>query len=95
MRLELVRLFLKKPNFLVLDEPTNHLDIDTIEWLEKQTGNARLTGTGACVFARVADRQQGEALLHDLPSPWQGFVARSVNESPAHVALAKLRDTTS
>lgn len=67
----------------------------TIEWLEKQTGNARLTGTGACVFARVADRQQGEALLHDLPSPWQGFVARSVNESPAHVALAKLRDTTS
>ena len=67
----------------------------TIEWLEKQTGNARLTGTGACVFARVADRQQGEVLLHDLPSPWQGFVARSVNESPAHVALAKLRDTTS
>ena len=26
MRLELVRLFLKKPNFLVLDEPTNHIN---------------------------------------------------------------------
>ena len=34
MRLELVRLFLKKPNFLVLDEPTNHLDLPSMEWVE-------------------------------------------------------------
>ncbi|MFN3712701.1 MAG: 4-(cytidine 5'-diphospho)-2-C-methyl-D-erythritol kinase [Alcanivoracaceae bacterium] len=66
---------------------------DAMEWLRTQTGNARMTGTGACVFARVADRQQGEALLQKLPPQWQGFVARSVNESPAHAALAKLRST--
>jgi len=35
MRLELVRLFLKKPNFLVLDEPTNHLDLPSMEWVER------------------------------------------------------------
>jgi 4-diphosphocytidyl-2-C-methyl-D-erythritol kinase len=64
-----------------------------MDWLRMQTGNARMTGTGACVFARVADRQQGEALLQGLPPQWQGFVARSVNESPAHAALAKLRNT--
>mgnify|MGYP006198339449 FL=1 len=66
---------------------------DALDWLRKQTGNARLTGTGACVFARVADQQQGEDVLRRLPSAWQGFVARSVNESPAHTALAQLRNT--
>lgn len=30
----LLKLFLKKPNFLVLDEPTNHLDIPSIEALK-------------------------------------------------------------
>lgn len=30
----LLKLFLKKPNFLVLDEPTNHLDIPSIESLK-------------------------------------------------------------
>lgn len=64
-----------------------------LDWLGKQTGNARLTGTGACIFSRVADRQQGEDVLRQLPSPWQGFVARSVNVSPAHAALAQLRNT--
>ena len=66
---------------------------EALDWLRKQTGNARLTGTGACIFARVADQQQGEDVLRRLPSKWQGFVARSVNESPAHTALAQLRNT--
>lgn len=66
-----------------------------LEWLRKETGNAQMTGTGACVFASIANRQQGEELLHRLPAQWQGFVARSVNKSPAHVALATLRDATS
>lgn len=34
-RLELVKLFLSKPNLLILDEPTNHLDLEILEWLEK------------------------------------------------------------
>lgn len=34
-RVELVKLILKKVNFLVLDEPTNHLDINSREALEK------------------------------------------------------------
>lgn len=62
-----------------------------LEWLEEHAGSARMTGTGACVFARVADRQTGEDLLHRLPPDWKGFVARSVDLSPAHVALAALQ----
>ncbi|RDB35186.1 MAG: ABC transporter ATP-binding protein [Spirobacillus cienkowskii] len=35
MRLELARVFLNDPDFLVLDEPTNHLDLPSLVWVEK------------------------------------------------------------
>jgi ATP-binding cassette, subfamily F, member 3 len=34
MRLELAKLLLQSPDFLILDEPTNHLDLPAIMWLE-------------------------------------------------------------
>lgn len=34
MRLELARLFIKSPDFLILDEPTNHLDLPSLVWVE-------------------------------------------------------------
>jgi len=34
MRIELAKILLKAPDFILLDEPTNHLDIESIMWLE-------------------------------------------------------------
>ena len=55
-------------------------------WLEK-FGQAQLTGTGACVFAVCETSAEAEALYHQLPGDWQGFVAAGVNRSPVHRAL--------
>lgn len=34
MRLELAKLFMSSPDFLILDEPTNHLDLPSLIWVE-------------------------------------------------------------
>ncbi|MFC2089168.1 ATP-binding cassette domain-containing protein [Bacteroidota bacterium] len=34
MRIELAKILLREPDYILLDEPTNHLDIDSIQWLE-------------------------------------------------------------
>ena len=45
---------------------------------------ARMTGTGACVFARFDTREQCERVLIDLPEQWFGFVAKGINISPLY-----------
>ena len=50
-------------------------------WLEK-VGDARLTGTGACVFASFHSRAEAEAVRQQMPAGWTAFVARGVNRSP-------------
>lgn len=60
---------------------------EALDWLE-EFGNARLTGTGSCVFAAVPDEGVASAALRRLPSRWSGYVVRGVNRSPL---LARLR----
>lgn len=35
MRIELAKILLRQPDYILLDEPTNHLDIESIMWLEQ------------------------------------------------------------
>lgn len=50
-------------------------------WLA-QLANARLTGTGACLFAEFTSRADAVSALEQIPAPWQGFVAKGINYSP-------------
>jgi 4-diphosphocytidyl-2-C-methyl-D-erythritol kinase len=63
-----------------------------LDWLGRR-GDARLTGTGSCVFASFADRDGAEAALRGLPAEWQGFVARGLNRSPLEARVAMERAT--
>ena len=54
---------------------------EALDWLA-QYADARLTGTGACVFGAVPDESAGRGALAKLPACWQGYLVRGLNESP-------------
>lgn len=54
---------------------------DALDWLN-QHALARLTGTGACVFAEFSSRNAAEAVLVQVPETLSGFVAKGRNHSP-------------
>ena len=69
-----------------------HPEVDNaLKWLDN-FGEARLTGTGACVFASFPNEQQARLALGQLPDPMTGFVAKGVNTSPVLSALARPKD---
>ena len=52
-----------------------------LEWLARH-GGGRLTGSGACVFARFEDRVSAERVLGKLPGTMKGFVAQGLDSHP-------------
>jgi 4-diphosphocytidyl-2-C-methyl-D-erythritol kinase len=54
-----------------------------LDWLNRFSP-ARMTGTGAAVFAAFATQAAARAVGRELPAGWTGFVARGVNRSPLH-----------
>ena len=61
-----------------------------LTWLARR-GDARLTGTGSCVFAGFSGRAEAEAALAGLPPAWSGYVARGLDRSPLQERLAAER----
>jgi 4-diphosphocytidyl-2-C-methyl-D-erythritol kinase len=53
-----------------------------LEWLRRRSPGARMTGSGACVFAEFARAGEAESLLAELPAPMRGFVARGLARHP-------------
>ena len=51
-------------------------------------GEARLSGTGGCLFAQFEAQPAAEQVLARLPAPWRGWVARGMNRHPLHERLA-------
>ena len=53
-------------------------------------GEARLTGTGACVFAAFSDLKQAQAAAEALEPKWEVHLARGLNRSPLRDKLTKV-----
>ena len=54
---------------------------DALDWLAR-SAPARLTGTGACVFADFERAADAERVAARVPDRWTSFVARGLNTSP-------------
>ncbi len=52
-----------------------------LDWLSA-FGVARLTGTGACVFATLPSLDRGREIVRELPPALEAFMVRGVNDSP-------------
>jgi 4-diphosphocytidyl-2-C-methyl-D-erythritol kinase len=64
-----------------------------LDWLRAQIDAhnapvaARMTGSGACIFAGFERAQDAERIAARVPDCWNGFVARGLKRSPLHVML--------
>ncbi|MDO9420804.1 MAG: 4-(cytidine 5'-diphospho)-2-C-methyl-D-erythritol kinase [Herminiimonas sp.] len=54
---------------------------DAIKWL-KQFGDARMTGSGACVFCPFEEEHQADAVLATVPPQWKAWKAKAITHHP-------------
>ena len=52
-----------------------------LEWLHRY-GDARMTGSGACVFCAFDSEERARRVLSELPADMRGFVARGLDRHP-------------
>ena len=55
-----------------------------LAWLKQHAAGARMTGSGACVFAEFTDRAEAQALQSQLPETMQGFVTAGLERHPLY-----------
>ena len=60
---------------------------EALDWLD-EFGEARLTGTGACVFVAMPDGATARRAADRVPARWTGYVVRGLNRSPLLDRLA-------
>lgn len=63
---------------------------EALNWLQ-QYAPARMTGTGACIFAAFDDEDQARAVVASCPTRWRAFAASGMNISPLHRMLEAVR----
>ena len=63
--------------------------IDAVFTVLQQVGTPRLTGSGSGCFVEFPDRARAEAALAELPGGLRAWIAKGVDRSPLHLALAE------
>ncbi|MHB1291787.1 MAG: 4-(cytidine 5'-diphospho)-2-C-methyl-D-erythritol kinase [Sulfuricella sp.] len=56
---------------------------ECLEWL-KAFGDARMTGSGACVFAAFSSREEANKVFSMKPAQMAGFVAKGMDRHPLY-----------
>ncbi len=54
-----------------------------IDWLAHHAP-ARMTGSGACIYAEVASADEAERIVKNCPAQWQAWRARSLERHPLY-----------
>jgi len=54
---------------------------EAVEWLGAY-GDARMTGSGACVFCAFDSEEQVDAVLAKVPAAWNGWKAKALERHP-------------
>ena len=62
---------------------------EVIDWLS-QYAVAKMSGTGACVFAAIDSLAQAEVVKSRVPLEWNAYITRAMNCSPVHQQLGLL-----
>lgn len=57
-----------------------------LEWL-RQFGDARMSGSGACVFAEFAAEREARSVHSKMPAEMRGFVVRGLDRQPLTALL--------
>lgn len=54
---------------------------EAVKWLS-QFGNAKMTGSGACVFCAFADESAADKVIAQMPERWTSWKAKALNRHP-------------
>jgi 4-diphosphocytidyl-2-C-methyl-D-erythritol kinase len=54
---------------------------DHLEWL-RSWGNAKMTGSGCCVFVGFSSESLARACFAAIPNGWNGFIAQGLQDHP-------------
>jgi 4-diphosphocytidyl-2-C-methyl-D-erythritol kinase len=55
-----------------------------LAWLRERVPQARMTGSGACVFAEFASEAEARAIQSQMPRGMDGFVAQGLDRHPLY-----------
>ena len=89
-RLQLLRVLMENPNFIILDEPTNDLDIMTLnvleDYLEKYDGCLLIVSHDRYFMDRLVEHLfvfEGEGIIRDFPGNYTDYRESKAREKKA------------
>jgi ATP-binding cassette subfamily F protein 3 len=87
-RVQLARMLLEEPEFLILDEPTNHLDMQMMNWVEKTLSNL----TNVTILVVSHDRYFLDSVVDEIYDLRGGVIEKYPGNYSAYLTLKAERE---